>query len=93
MVEAVVVKELPQKAESPLAQYLRPARPAMTEDAMKQQAGHLQQVSKATSDIVRLAKSDVFRMKRPERKGQKKRSAAPRNSRAMNIEALCAAPP
>ena len=72
--EAVVVKELPQKAGLPLAQFLRPAHPSMTDSAMKQQVGHLQQVSKAIFGIMRLAKSCVFRMKRPERKGKKKRS-------------------
>ena len=89
--EAVVVKELPQKAASPLAQYLRPAHPAMTEDAMKQQVEHLQQVSKATFDIMRLAKSGVFRMKGPERKGKKKRSGAPRKPRITKQRRIAAA--
>ena len=66
------MKELPQKAALPLAQYLQPVHPAMTGDAIKQQVEHLQQVSKATFDIMRLAKSGVFRMKRPEKKGKKK---------------------
>jgi hypothetical protein len=78
----VVVKELPQKSASPLAQYLQPAHPAMTEEAMKQQVEHLQQVSKATFDIMRVAKSGVFRMKRPERSGKQKKSTAPRKPRA-----------
>ena len=63
----------------------------MTEDVMKQQVEYLQQVSKATFDIMRLAKSGVFRMKRPERKGKKKRSAAPRNLGAKKERRIAAA--
>ena len=58
---------------------------------MKQQVEHLQQVSKATFDIMRLAKSGVFRMKRPERKGKQKRSAAPRKPRAKKERRITAA--
>ena len=58
---------------------------------MKQQVEHLQQVSKATFGIMRLAKSGVFRMKRPERKGKKKRSAAPRKLGAAKQQRIAAA--
>ena len=40
---------------------------------------------------MRLAKSSVFRMKRPERKGKKKRSAAPRNPGAKKERRIAAA--
>ena len=58
---------------------------------MKEQVGHLQQVSKATFKIMRLAKSGVFRVKRPGRKCKKKRSAAPRNPRAKKEQRIAAA--
>ena len=58
---------------------------------MKQQVGHLQQVSKATFSLMRLAKGGVFRMKGPERIGKKRRSAAPRKPRTKEQRRIAAA--
>ena len=79
---AVVVKDLGEKEAPPLAYALRPAHPAMAADAIQLQVEQLKLVSRATFDVMRLAKSGVFTMAPRKRAGGRKRAARPRKKPA-----------
>ena len=66
---AVVVKDLGEKEAPPLAYALRPAHPAMAADAIQLQVEQLKLVSRATFDVMRLAKSGPAQESRWQKEG------------------------